>query len=61
MQPNQYRDIRLEKLEKLKALGLDAWPRKAKRTHGIAQLAGTMRTPKPGPTRSWRGWASRYP
>ncbi|GLH67277.1 lysine--tRNA ligase [Geothrix edaphica] len=39
MQPNQYRDIRLEKLEKLKALGLDAWPRKAQRTHGIAQLA----------------------
>ncbi|WP_243302920.1 lysine--tRNA ligase [Geothrix oryzisoli] len=39
MQPNQYRDIRLEKLEKLKALGLDVWPRKALRTHGIAQLA----------------------
>ncbi|WP_243287082.1 lysine--tRNA ligase [Geothrix terrae] len=39
MQPNQYRDIRLEKLDKLKALGLDVWPRKAKRTHGIAQLA----------------------
>jgi lysyl-tRNA synthetase class 2 len=38
MQPNQYRDVRLEKLEKLKALGLDAWPRKARRTHGIAQL-----------------------
>jgi len=39
MQPNQYRDIRLEKLEKLKALGLEAWPRKAKRTHSIAALA----------------------
>ncbi|MDP1831161.1 MAG: lysine--tRNA ligase [Geothrix sp.] len=39
MQPNQYRDVRLEKLGKLKALGLDVWPRKAKRTHGIAQLA----------------------
>ncbi|HEY3400071.1 MAG TPA: lysine--tRNA ligase [Geothrix sp.] len=39
MQPNQYRDVRLEKLEKLKALGLDVWPRKAERTHGIAQLA----------------------
>ncbi len=38
MQPNQYRDVRLEKLEKLKALGLDVWPRKAIRTHGIAQL-----------------------
>ncbi|HEX7552836.1 MAG TPA: amino acid--tRNA ligase-related protein, partial [Geothrix sp.] len=39
MQPNQYRDARLDKLQKLKALGLDAWPRKAQRTHGIAQLA----------------------
>ncbi|WP_306590357.1 lysine--tRNA ligase [Geothrix sp. 21YS21S-4] len=39
MQPNQYRDVRLEKLGKLKALGVDPWPRKAKRTHGIAQLA----------------------
>ena len=39
MQPNQYRDVRLEKLEKLKALGVEAWPRKAKRTHGIAELA----------------------
>ncbi len=38
MQPNQYRDVRLEKLEKLKALGLEVWPRKAKRTHGIARL-----------------------
>ncbi len=41
MQPNQYRDVRLEKLEKLKALGLEVWPRKAQRTHGIAQLAET--------------------
>jgi lysyl-tRNA synthetase class 2 len=41
MQPNQYRDARLDKLQKLKALGLDAWPRKARRTHGIAQLAAT--------------------
>ncbi len=39
MQPNQYRDVRLEKLQKLKDLGLDVWPRKAQRTHGIAQLA----------------------
>ncbi len=38
MQPNQYRDARLEKLGKLKALGLDVWPRKAKRTHGLAEL-----------------------
>ncbi len=41
MQPNQYRDVRLEKLDKLKALGLDAWPRKARRTHGIAELTKT--------------------
>jgi len=38
MQPNQYRDVRLEKLGKLKALGLDVWPRKAERTHGLAEL-----------------------
>ncbi len=38
MQPNQYRDARLEKLARLKALGLDVWPRKARRTHGIAEL-----------------------
>ncbi len=41
MQPNQYRDVRLEKLEKLKALGVEAWPRKAHRSHGIADLAAT--------------------
>ena len=41
MQPNQYRDVRLEKLGKLQALGLDVWPRKARRTHGIAELAAT--------------------
>ena len=41
MQPNQYRDVRLEKLEKLKALGVEAWPRKAQRSHGIAGLAAT--------------------
>ena len=41
MQPNQYRDVRLEKLEKLKALGLDPWPRKAQRSHTIAGLAAT--------------------
>ncbi len=38
MQPNQYRDARLEKLGKLKALGLEVWPRKAKRTQGLASL-----------------------
>ncbi len=41
MESNQYRQIRLEKLEKLKALGLDAYPAKAKRTHGIAELVRT--------------------
>ena len=39
MQPNQNRDVRLEKLAKLKALGVEPWPRKAQRTHGIAELA----------------------
>ena len=38
MNPNQYRQVRLEKLEKLKALGLDVWPRKAERSHGIADV-----------------------
>jgi len=38
MQDNQYRQIRIEKLEKLKALGVEAYPAKAKRTHGIAQI-----------------------
>ncbi len=55
MQPNQYRDIRLEKLEKLKALGLDAWPRKAKRTHGIAQLAAAYADAKAWPNEKLEG------
>ena len=38
MQPNQYRDARLEKLGKLKALGLEVWPRKARRTQALASL-----------------------
>jgi len=38
MQDNQYRQIRIEKLEKLKALGVESYPAKAKRTHGIAQI-----------------------
>ena len=38
MQLNQYRQVRIEKLEKLQALGLDVWPRKAERTHGIKEL-----------------------
>ena len=38
MQDNQYRQIRLEKLEKLKALGVEAYPAKANRSHGITQI-----------------------
>jgi lysyl-tRNA synthetase class 2 len=38
MQENQYRQIRLEKLQKLKSLGIEAYPRKAKRTHGTVQI-----------------------
>jgi lysyl-tRNA synthetase class 2 len=55
MQPNQYRDARLEKLEKLKALGLDVWPRKAKRTHGIAQLAETYADAEAWPNEKLEG------
>ena len=35
---NPYREARLEKLEKLKAMGVEPWPRKAKRSHGLAEL-----------------------
>jgi len=38
MQLSQYRQARIEKLEKLKALGLDVWPRKAERTHAIREV-----------------------
>ncbi len=38
MQENPYRQVRLEKLEKLKAMGIEPWPAKATRTHGIAQV-----------------------
>ncbi|MFZ1613450.1 MAG: lysine--tRNA ligase [Holophaga sp.] len=38
MQENAYRQVRIEKLEKLKAMGIEAWPAKATRTHGIAQV-----------------------
>jgi len=38
MQLSQYRQARIEKLQKLKALGLDVWPRKAERSHGIVQI-----------------------
>jgi len=55
MQPNQYRDVRLEKLEKLKALGLDVWPRKAQRTHGIAQLAATYADAEAWPNETLEG------
>ena len=36
MQENPYRQVRLEKLEKLKAMGIEAWPAKAMRSHDIA-------------------------
>jgi lysyl-tRNA synthetase class 2 len=55
MQPNQYRDVRLEKLEKLKGLGLEAWPRKAKRTHGIAQLAAAYADAEAWPNEKLEG------
>ena len=38
MQLSQYRQARIEKLQKLQAMGLDAWPRKAERSHGIVQI-----------------------
>jgi lysyl-tRNA synthetase class 2 len=38
MQENPYRQVRLEKLAKLKAMGIEAWPAKATRTHGLAQV-----------------------
>jgi lysyl-tRNA synthetase, class II len=41
MHPNQYRQVRIEKLEKLQALGVEPWPRKAERTHGIADVVAT--------------------
>ncbi len=39
MPENPYRQVRLEKLEKIKSLGIDVYPRKAKRTHGTVQIA----------------------
>jgi len=55
MQPNQYRDVRLEKLEKLKALGLEAWPRKAQRSHGIAGLVATYADAEAWPNEKLEG------
>ncbi|GLH75018.1 lysine--tRNA ligase [Geothrix limicola] len=55
MQPNQYRDARLDKLEKLKALGLDVWPRKAQRTHGLAELAATYADAEAWPNEKLEG------
>ena len=55
MQPNQYRDVRLEKLEKLKALGLNVWPRKAARTHGIAELAAAYADAEAWPNEKLEG------
>jgi lysyl-tRNA synthetase, class II len=55
MQPNQYRDVRLEKLGKIKALGLDPWPRKAARTHGIAELVATYADAEAWPNEKLEG------
>jgi len=41
MHLSQYRQARIEKLQKLQALGLDVWPRKAERTHGIVDIVKT--------------------
>ena len=38
MQLSQYRQTRIDKLQKLQALGLEAWPRKAERSHGIVEI-----------------------
>ncbi|HWQ09639.1 MAG TPA: lysine--tRNA ligase [Holophaga sp.] len=38
MPENQYRQVRLEKLDKLRSLGIEVYPRKAKRTMGTAQI-----------------------
>jgi lysyl-tRNA synthetase class 2 len=43
MQLSQYRQARIEKLQKLQALGLDPWPRKAERSHGIVQILAAHR------------------
>jgi len=55
MQPNQYRDARLDKLQKLKDLGLDVWPRKANRTHGIAELTATYADAEAWPNEKLEG------
>lgn len=49
MESNPYRDARLEKLGKLRSLGLDVWPRKAQRTHSIEELAGRYGDPEQWP------------
>ena len=38
METNQYRQAREEKLAKLRALGVEAYPAKAQRTHGLEQV-----------------------
>ncbi len=42
MHENQYRSVRIDKMEKLKALGLNVWPRKAKRSHAVVELVKTF-------------------
>ncbi len=59
MEPNQYRDVRLEKLGKIKELGLEAWPRKARRTHGIAQLVEVYGDAEAWPNEKLEGLAAK--
>jgi lysyl-tRNA synthetase class 2 len=42
---NQYREARLAKLEKIKELGIEPWPRKAQRTHGISEIVAQYGDP----------------
>ena len=37
METNQYRQAREEKLQKLRALGVEVYPAKAARTHGLEE------------------------
>ncbi len=45
MESNPYREARLEKLARLKQLGLDVWPRRARRSHSIEELVGRYGDP----------------
>jgi lysyl-tRNA synthetase class 2 len=41
MEANPYREARQQKLARLKELGIEPWPRKAKRSHALAWLVDT--------------------